>query len=130
MSDDRHVPDGLTPEASNDVDRSAPDTNEPDQTASDRADELRKIVLHKSVRRARARRRGSANIWTFMGMFGLVGWTVAVPTLLGLALGRFLDGRTDSSISFTITFLVVGVAIGISMAWYWVRRESEGEHRP
>ena len=130
MSDDRDVPDKPTPTASNDVVRSASDTNEADQAASDRADELRKIILHKSLRRARARRRGSANIWSFMGMFGLVGWTVAVPTLLGLALGRFLDGRIESSVSFTITFLIVGVAIGISMAWYWVRRESEGERRP
>jgi ATP synthase protein I len=130
MPDDRDAPDELTPEVSNDAVQPAPDTNEPDQEARDRADELRKIVLHKSVRRARARRSESANIWSFMGMFGLVGWTVAIPTLLGLALGVFLDGRIDSSVSFTITFLVVGVAIGISMAWYWIRRESEGERRP
>jgi ATP synthase protein I len=65
-----------------------------------------------------------------MGMFGLVGWTVAVPTLLGLAFGAFLDGRIDSSVSFTITFLVVGAAIGASMAWYWIRRESEGNDEP
>ena len=130
MSDDRDVPDGLPPGASNDAVRPVPDANEPDQEDRDRADELRRIVLHKSVRRARARRRGSANIWSFMGMFGLVGWTVAIPTLLGLALGVYLDGRIDSSVSFTITFLIVGVAIGISMAWYWVRRESEGERQP
>jgi len=130
MTDDRSVPDGSAPDASNEAARPAPDTSEPDQEASARADELRRIVLHKSVRRARARQRGSTNIWSYMGMFGLVGWTVAVPTLLGLALGIFLDGRIDSSVSFTITFLVVGVATGISMAWYWVRRESEGERRP
>ena len=130
MSDDRDAPDRTAPTANDDVAGSAPEASELDRTASERADELRKIVLHKSVRRARARRRGSTNIWSFMGMFGLVGWTVAVPTLLGLALGRFLDGRIDSSVSYTITFLIVGVAIGISMAWYWVRRESEGERRP
>lgn len=107
----------------------APDEVEPGPTAGDRADELRKIILHKSVRRARARRRGPTNVTSYMSMFGLVGWTVATPTLLGLAFGRYLDGRVDSSVSFTITFLVVGVAVGVSMAWYWIRRESEGEHR-
>lgn len=95
-----------------------------------RADELRRIVLHKSVRRARARQRGRENVWSWMGMFGLVGWTVAIPTLLGLAFGVFLDGRVDSSVSFTITFLVVGAAIGASMAWYWIKRESEGGDEP
>ena len=98
--------------------------------ARERADELRRIVLHKSVRRARARRHGHDNVWSWMGMFGLVGWTVAVPTLLGLAFGAFLDGRIDSSVSFTITFLVVGAAVGASMAWYWIKRESEGGDEP
>lgn len=94
-----------------------------------RAEELRRVVLHKSLRRERARHRRDESIWTWLGTFGLVGWTVAVPTLLGLALGRFLDDRIDASVSFTITFLVVGVAVGVSMAWYWVRRESEGGDR-
>jgi ATP synthase protein I len=112
MADDRHDS------------RRTPPESTPERT---RADELRGIALHKSQRRERARRRGTDNIWSWMGMFGLVGWTVAVPTLLGLALGVFLDNRIDSSVSFTITFLVVGVATGAAMAWYWVRRESQGD---
>lgn len=101
---------------------SRPDHPEPD--------ELRRIVLHKSLRRERARARGTDNVWSWMGMFGLVGWTVAVPTLLGLALGLFVDRRVDSSVSFAITGLVVGVATGATMAWYWIRRESGGGDRP
>ena len=50
----------------------------------------------------------------------LVGWTVVVPTLLVLAFGLYLDDRIDTSISFAITFLVVGAATGVSMAWYWI----------
>lgn len=101
----------------------------PEQNGSDQArrDELRRTVLRKSLRRERARRRGSQNIWTWMGTFGLVGWTVVVPTLLGLAFGLYLDDRIDTSISFAITFLVVGAAAGTSMAWYWVRQESRGD---
>jgi len=123
--------DGPRPERASAPDEpSAPsfdETGETARVARARADELRRIVLHKSVRRARARRRGRDNVWSYMGMFGLVGWTVAVPTLLGVALGVFLDNRVDSSISFTITFLVVGGAVGAWMAWYWIRRESEGD---
>jgi len=100
-----------------------------DQIEDDRAHAttLRRTVLRKSVRRERARRRGDESIWAWLGTFGLVGWTVMVPTLLGLAFGAFLDGRIDSTVSFTITFLIVGVAVGASMAWYWIRRESEGD---
>ena len=112
MTDDRHDSPPTAAEGS------------PERT---RAEALRGIALHKSQRRERARRRGTDNIWSWMGMFGLVGWTVAVPTLLGLALGVFVDNRVESSVSFTITFLVVGVAIGAATAWYWIRQESQGD---
>jgi ATP synthase protein I len=112
MTDDRHDSPPTAAEGS------------PERT---RAEALRGIALHKSQRRERARRRGTDNVWSWMGMFGLVGWTVAVPTLLGLALGLFIDNRVESSVSFTITFLVVGVAVGAAMAWYWVRQESRGD---
>lgn len=115
MTDDRHDSRPTSPEAT------------PERT---RAESLRGIALHKSQRRERARRRGTDNVWSWMGMFGLVGWTVAVPTLLGLALGVFLDNRIDSSVSFTITFLVVGVATGAAMAWYWIRQESQEDEGP
>ena len=96
-------------------------------TASDidraRARELRRTVLRKSMRRERSQRRGRRNTWSFLGTFGLVGWTVAVPTLLGLVVGLWLDDITDSQTSFTITFLLLGVLVGAAMAWYWIDQE-------
>jgi ATP synthase protein I len=101
------------------------DDAEPDPADLDRARAraLRRTVLRKSMRRDRARRRRQQSTWSFLGTFGLVGWTVAVPTLLGLAIGVFLDDVTDTERSFTLTFLVAGVAVGCAMAWYWVDKE-------
>jgi ATP synthase protein I len=89
-------------------------------------EEFRRIVVGKSQRRERARSRDDASIWSYLGTFGLVGWTVALPTLLGLAFGLYLDDRLSDPVgrSYTITFLVLGVAVGCGLAWYWVRRES------
>jgi len=60
-------------------------------------------------------------------MFGMVGWSVAMPTMIGLALGRFIDGRTGGpgagGPSWTLTMLVVGVVAGCLNAWFWVARE-------
>lgn len=68
----------------------------------------------------------------FMGLrvFGMVGWSVAVPTLLGLAAGIYLDGRAfgGGRVSWTLTLLVVGVITGCANAWYWVSRENAPEH--
>ncbi len=87
--------------------------------------EMQRLVLRKSLRRRRARLYNQDSIWVWLGTFGLVGWTVMVPTLAGLAFGVFLDDRVDSSLSFAITFLIAGVGVGLSMAWYWVRQESD-----
>lgn len=103
--------------------------DDPEELGKAHAEELRRIVLRKSVRRERARRRGDDSILAWLGTFGMVGWTVVVPTLAGLAFGIFLDARLDASVSFTITFLLLGAAAGVSMAWYWVRQESQEDNR-
>ena len=41
----------------------------------------------------KARRRGVPSVWSGFGMFGLIGWSVAAPTLLGVLLGTWLDKR-------------------------------------
>jgi ATP synthase protein I len=53
-----------------------------------------------------------------------VGWAVALPTVAGVALGLWLDGRFPSRVSWTLTGLVVGALLGSLNAWFWVARES------
>jgi ATP synthase protein I len=57
-------------------------------------------------------------------MFGLVGWSIAVPTLLGVACGIWIDRTWPSRFSCTLMCLFGGVVIGCAIAWYWVKRES------
>jgi ATP synthase protein I len=59
-----------------------------------------------------------------MGMFGLVGWSVAIPTLAGIALGVWVDTRWPGPYSWTLMLLVIGVGLGCLNAWYWIKRES------
>ena len=58
-------------------------------------------------------------------MMGLVGWSVAVPTLLGAALGIWLDKRHPGSYSWTLALLVAGLAIGCFNAWIWIAKEDK-----
>ncbi|MBB3139233.1 AtpZ/AtpI family protein [Halomonas organivorans] len=81
-------------------------------------------VGRHAERKRRARARGHRAAWFGLGMFGLVGWSVAIPTLAGIALGAWLDRRTEGAASWTLTFLFIGVALGCLNAWYWVRQES------
>ncbi len=80
----------------------------------------------KEQRKLRARKE-DRGVWFGLGMFGLVGWAVAVPTIIGVGLGVWLDRQWESTISWTLTGLFVGVAVGCLSAWYWVKRESSGK---
>ena len=89
--------------------------------------DLAENVGRKAERRLKARRQADRGLWFGLGMFGLVGWSVAVPTLLGVMIGLWLDSITEGRVSWTLTFLVIGVMLGCLNAWYWVRRESRHE---
>lgn len=81
-------------------------------------------VGRKADRKFRARERGDGGVWFGLGMFGLVGWSVAIPAVAGTALGVWLDAERGDRVSWTLTLLIVGVALGCLNAWFWVSRES------
>jgi ATP synthase protein I len=60
-------------------------------------------------------------------MFGMIGWTVAIPTVLFMALGIWIDARWPGRISWTLTFLTIGILVGCLTAWAWIKKESRGE---
>lgn len=78
----------------------------------------------KENRKIRARQEEDRGVWFGLGMFGLVGWAVAIPALIGIAVGIWIDKRWPSPYSWTLMLLVIGVGVGCLNAWYWVRRES------
>lgn len=81
-------------------------------------------VGRKAERKLRARNDQDGATWFWLGMFGLVGWSVTVPTLIGVALGMWLDSMWAGGPSWTLNLLIIGVIMGCLNAWYWVRRES------
>ena len=81
-------------------------------------------VDSKAARKIRARRTRERNVWFGMGMFGLVGWTVAIYTVLGILLGTWLDRRWPLGFSWTLTLLFIGLIAGLLNAWHWVNKES------
>lgn len=79
----------------------------------------------RALQEARKRRRESA--WYGLGMFGMVGWAVAVPIIAGVALGAWIDRRWPSETSWTLALLLAGAALGSLNAWYWVQREGRDD---
>ncbi len=85
--------------------------------------EFEQQVNAKSRRKVQARREGDRSLWAGLGLFGMVGWSVMVPTLAGIALGVWIDKRWPSPYSWTLMLLLVGIALGCWSAWYWIQQE-------
>jgi len=82
----------------------------------------------KAARKIKARRHRTQGIWMGLGMMGLIGWSVVVPTLLGAALGIWLDKHYPGTHSWTLALLVAGLVMGCFNAWVWVDSEDKAMH--
>lgn len=82
----------------------------------------------KAARKLKARRDAAHGVWFGLGMMGLIGWSVVVPTLLGAALGLWLDERHPGTHSWTLALLVAGLTIGCLNAWHWVAKQDKAMH--
>jgi len=86
-------------------------------------------VGEKEKRILNAQKENKRSIWLGFGMFGMVGWSVAGPTVAGAALGYWLDRKYPQSFSWTLTLLLAGLVIGSAVAWTWVAKENEAMHK-
>jgi ATP synthase protein I len=91
--------------------------------------ELSRKVGAKAAQKIKAR-SSTQGVWFGLGMMGLIGWSVAIPTLFGAAAGIWIDKRYPGTHSWTLILLVIGLVVGCVNAWHWVskqNREMSGE---
>jgi ATP synthase protein I len=98
-----------------------------EKVANDETDFSRQVGA-QAARKRKAQRGAKRSIWFGLGMSGLIGWSVTVPTLIGAALGIWVDRHYPSSLSWTLMLLLVGLIIGCFTAWRWVDSEYKEMH--
>jgi len=86
-------------------------------------EELTTKISDDVKNRLRAKKEGK-EIMFGMGVFGIIGWSITVPTLLGVALGIYLDKRFQVDFSWTLTLMFAGLIMGCYNAWRWVNEKS------
>ena len=84
-------------------------------------EELLEKIKKDSAKKIKSKEEGK-EIMFGLGTFGIVGWSIAIPTILGIAIGVYLDRNTPQSFSWTITLLFAGVTLGSFNAWYWIKQ--------
>ena len=98
-------------------------------------DNFQEQIRDKERRKLKARLQKKASVWRGFSVFGLIGWSVAIPTLLLLMIGVWLDDHYHTARSYTLILLVAGLCLGCLNAWYWLDRkwkelQEEEEERP
>ena len=101
----------------------------------ERPDVVRPQVGAKAARKLKAQRHSTRTVWFGLGMMGLIGWSVVVPTLFGAALGIWLDKHYPGSHSWTLMLLAIGLAsVALMRGIGWPRKtgkyasEEENNH--
>jgi ATP synthase protein I len=81
--------------------------------------------VEKSAEDLMKSRKEKSRFWHYAQMLGVGGWLFVIPVVAGAYLGRYLDERTRGEISWTITFIIIGVAVGAYNIWYFLLRKSQ-----
>lgn len=84
--------------------------------------------MHRAVRLREERsekwmREGERPLWQNLSMIGALGWLIVTPTLIGVLLGRWLDGHFKSGIFWSGALIFLGVSIGSYLAWQRIKKE-------
>ena len=89
---------------------------------------LSEKIDSKAKRKIKAQRSPQTSAWFGLGMMGLIGWSVTLPTILGAALGVWLDKHYKVDHSWTLALIVAGITIGCFTAWGWLSKEDKAMH--
>lgn len=92
------------------------------------ADHYPSRVGHSEQQKLKSLRRPRRSALSGFGVFGIVGWSVAVPTVAGALGGMWLDHHYPQSFSWTLTLLIGGLMAGCFTAWHWVGTEHKDMH--
>ncbi len=101
-------------------------------TSAEYRRKLARRLERREASKLRGRRGKGRSLWQGFGVFGVIGWSVVVPAIAGVALGLWIDGRWPGHVSWTLTLLLAGLVLGCLNAWHWVsrqRREIEEERK-
>jgi ATP synthase protein I len=95
-------------------------------------DDQKKESFSRKVEKKEKRRIKAGDhrpeFWSGAAIFGLIGWSVVMPMLAGIALGIWIDRKFPGKHSWTLTLLIAGLALGCFNAWNWIMKENKNDN--
>ena len=79
-----------------------------------------KAIRRRAERMQQTRNEPKYSPLNGLGVFGVIGWSVAMPTVAGAFLGMWLNRVAPQSFSWPIALILAGVVVGAMVAWSWI----------
>lgn len=99
--------------------------------SSEPADRVAQAAQLAARRAQSARANPEPSLGARLGQIGILGWTIVLPILVCLALGRWLDRLAGTRVFFAAPLLMIGAGLGLWSAWRWMhRQERRNEEKP
>ena len=86
-------------------------------------EEFLRAVDSKARRMLRLRRTKELSLLGGFAQMGLVGWSIAAPSLLGLFLGWLIDNGLNGGQKCTLTLFIIGLGFGCCNVLSWACKE-------
>ncbi len=90
---------------------------------SSKNDRSAEDIRRSAERMKRARSEPGVSPLRGLSAFGIIGWSIAVPTVGGAFLGLWLDRVAPQNFSWPIALILGGVVVGGIIAWNWIDKE-------
>ncbi|GAB5097995.1 AtpZ/AtpI family protein [Caballeronia sp. HLA56] len=97
---------------------------EPVEPSDPSTERMARAARRATEREREAREEPEPSLGARLGQIGILGWTIVMPTLLALLLGRWLDRRFGTGVFFSAPLLMIGAAAGLWFAWKWMHRQT------
>lgn len=82
-------------------------------------------IRRRAERLEKMRQQSNYSPLQGFGAFGVIGWSVALPTVGGALLGMWLNKVAPQTFSWTITLILGGLVLGIIFAASWVAEQNK-----
>ena len=74
--------------------------------------------IGRAARQARSQERTARDepepsLGSRLGQIGILGWSIVIPTLMGLVIGHWLDRHFGTGVFFSAPLLMIGAAFGV-----------------
>lgn len=83
-------------------------------------DDTSEAIRRRAQRMEESRNAPKYSPLSGLGVFGVVGWSVAIPTVAGAFLGMWLNRVAPQDFSWPIALILGGVVVGALVAWSWI----------